>query len=147
MSLEEKVLEYYQRGRRPLSKEEIEDALARLPRMFRVPKKIYVIDGVVKADGAGVGFFRTATDYIVLTPLSDLDTLYHEVAHYNGLGEIAANIIGKLFSCLCRPRVRRVRYREMMERGDEVARKLGLMPAWASMLPPEVKVYVLEEDL
>jgi len=80
---------------------EVEDLLNRLRLMgFVAPQHIFITDEPIMAEVDGRVFFRGLAprggDAIVLSRDADVTTAPHEIVHTLGLGEFAANIIGRL---------------------------------------------------
>jgi len=106
---------------------EVEDLLNSLRLMGLVaPQHVFITDEPIVAEADGAVFFRGLAarrgDTIVLSRDADVTTAPHEIVHTLGLGEFAADVIGRLaalkynvsrglpFSGL---RLREVRYQEV----------------------------------
>ena len=90
------------------------------------PQHIFITDEPITAEVDGKLFFRGVAPYggnaIVLSKHADVTTVPHEIAHNLGLGEFAADIIGKLVAlkynlsksgAFLGLRLREVRYQEV----------------------------------
>jgi len=143
----DKIADYYARGERPLTREEVEEIYAAHPWLPR-PKHIIMLDGDVKIPGGtAVGLTPAGESVMILTPLSDQETILHESIHLFGLGEVAAYTLGPL---LYRKRFSLIRRKpEYVERNDTrevmqfLAERYGLHPE--TMYPePKLRHWVLE---
>ena len=139
-----KVAEYYRRGRRALSEREIADVLSRLPRVLRMPKYVYVLDGVIEVNGVAVGAYRVGRNYLILTPLSDQETVVHETLHVNGLGELLTYALSpRLYRFIMSLPARRKVMLVEEEVTDEDIARLGVAPT--DLLPPGIRKYRIIE--
>lgn len=139
MSVTDKIANYYARGERPLTIEDIERVYETHPWLPR-PQHIVMLDGdVLLPEGAtAVGLTPAGESVMILTPLADEETVIHESIHLAGFGELAAYTLGPL---LARKRFSLFRRRPVYsERGDShqvmryLAERYGLRPE--SMYPP-----------
>ena len=162
----DKLQAWLARGRRPLSAEEIRAALERTPRFIPLPREIIVLDGVLEVDGriaVGATPMKKETGVLILTPLSDEETISHEMIHMLGLGEFAAYTLSPiLFERMKRgiiPRLfpRRVELQPMAPPSEaELFSRFTIVPevleelryCWQCLqtgyqmkLPPELKRY------
>lgn len=142
-----KIANYYARGERPLTKEEIEEVYASHPWLPR-PKHIIMLDGDVKVpEGTAIGLTPAGESVMILTPLSDQETILHESIHLLGLGEVAAYTLGPLLSrkrfSLIRRRPKYVERDDTQEMLHFLAAHYGLRPE--TMYPePKLRHWVLE---
>lgn len=88
----DKVEAWEQRGRRPLTVEEVQEVFNRVP-FLPVPQELVILDGVVQTGPRRMAVGATPVadrNRMILTPLSNEDTVIHESIHGMGLGEVAA---------------------------------------------------------
>jgi len=88
-----KIAEYYQRGG-PLTIEEITQVFVAHP-WLTPPKNVLVLDGDVRTTkGTAVGLTPPGESTIILTPISNKETVLHEWLHESlGVGEIGARLL------------------------------------------------------
>lgn len=142
----------------PITIEQVEDALSRTF-VGRPPKDVFILDGVVDVEKGGrkataIAFMKHGEDYVVFTPLSRLDSIYHEVLHKGLFGfgilgmEPIADIGGKLmarkYQLFPGFRKRNVRYMlcDCMTH-EEILQKLKLQPLFSGT--PQIRHYRLVE--
>jgi hypothetical protein len=127
--------------------EEIEQVYATHPWLPR-PKHIIMLDGDVQIPGAtAVGLTPSGESVMILTPLSDEDTVIHESIHLLGLGELAAYTLSpilsrKKFALLKRSTV----YSERLDQDQVIpflAEHYGLRPE-SMYPPPNIRHWVLQ---
>jgi len=98
-SAQAKVSDYYARGSRPLSLEEITE-VANMHPWIPAPHDILMLDGdVVTRSGTAVGLNPAGERLIMLTPVSNGETVLHEDLHQGwGVGELGARVFSKILS-------------------------------------------------
>lgn len=154
-SAEAKIKDYYDRGGRPLTIEEIERVYAEHP-WLQVPKDIYVLDGDVRIlhdgqyEGTVVGVTPTGEPLIILTPISNDETVIHETLHTYGLQETPTRFLAQI---IARKRFalmpRQVKYDECDCGGAcptalQILSKYNIQPGDTSY--PNIKHYYLVEE-
>ncbi len=89
-----KVQEYYARGQKPLSVQQVQSTIAKHP-LLRPPDHVFILNGVIDVPhGTAVGYTPYGEKVIVLTPLSNEETVLHEMIHEStGLGELPTQIL------------------------------------------------------
>jgi hypothetical protein len=146
MVLSEKVRDYYQRGGQAMSLQEITEVLETHPWLPR-PKQIIVLDGDVQTkDGTAIGLTPPGESVIILTPISNQETLIHELVHKLGFGEMVTYPLSQLiarknFALFRRP----VTYQQTSDisMAMEILQQHGIAPAFEGY--PEIRHYVLAE--
>lgn len=90
----DKLGNWEKRGRRSLTIEEIQGVFDRLP-LIPVPREILMLDGVIDLEPGlvAVGATPVRQPVMILTPLSDEETVVHEATHEIGFGEIGARAL------------------------------------------------------
>jgi len=142
----EKVANYYRRGGRPLSIEEIQQVLNEHP-WIPAPKEVVILDGDVRTEkGVAVGLTPRGERLVILTPISDQETVLHELVHEGfGLGELPTQIVTRVLSMKPTLFPRNVKYRQCLECEShpemigKALEKLGIRPEFAGR--PNVGVY------
>ncbi len=95
--MSQKVENYELRGRRALSIEEVSETISKHP-FLRPPQHVFILNGVIDVPhGTAVGYTPRGEKVIVLTPLSDQETVLHEMVHEStGLGELPTKMITRV---------------------------------------------------
>ena len=142
-----------------VSIEQIEDALSRTV-LGKPPKEVFILDGVVDVEKAGrrvgtaIAFMKRDEDYAVFTPLSRLDSIYHETFHgglfgFGVLGrepfaDIAGRVMALKYQMIPGRRKRNVRYMPCnCMSHEEILQKLRLEPLFTGR--PQIRHYRLVE--
>jgi len=90
-----KVGDYYARGDRAMSIEEVLRVFQTHP-WIPIPKQLIILDGdVVTKGGTAVGLKPQRESLMILTPISNSETVLHEAVHGWGFGELATQVITK----------------------------------------------------
>jgi len=135
--------------------EQIEDALSRTI-IGRPPKEVVIIDGVIdvnKGDRIATAIAMIRDGTAVFTPLSRIDSIYHEMLHQGVLGlgilrgealaDIGGRILALKYQLFPGLKKREVKYQETGS-GEEILSRIRLEPAFEGK--PVVRHYVLVED-
>ncbi|MEM2233718.1 MAG: hypothetical protein QXP81_09305 [Nitrososphaerota archaeon] len=138
--------------------EQVEDALSRTV-LVRPPREIVVIDGVIDVERRGrkkgTAIAMIKKDVAVFTPMSRLDSIFHEALHQGILGfgilggEVIADLGGKVlaikYSLFPGFRKRVVRYQECgCKSHEQILAELGLEPMFEGK--PVIRHYRLVEE-
>jgi hypothetical protein len=151
-SAQEKVSDYYSRGERSLSLQEITDVVRNHP-WIPAPHDILMLDGdVVTNRGTAVGLNPSGESLIMLTPVSNGETVLHEDLHQGlGVGELGARVFSKILSrknfALFPRNVHYEVCSRCQEHPDLIQKQLasyGLTPGFPGY--PDIKHYILVED-
>jgi len=138
--------------------EQIEDALSRTI-LGRVPKEVFILDGIIDVPTRrgvryAIAMMRTDENFAVFTPLSRLDSIFHEALHgglfgfgilnLEPLSEIGGRILAMKYQLFPGLPKRIVRYQECScASHDEILRRLKLQPAFQGV--PQIRHYILME--
>jgi hypothetical protein len=150
-SAQSKVEDYYARGGRALSMDEITQVINNHP-WIPAPHDILVLDGDVVTDrGTAVGLNPSGERLIMLTPVSNGETVLHEDLHQGwGVGELGARVFSKILSrknFAFFPRdVHYGQCSNCAQHPDLIQKQLasyGLQPAFPGY--PNIKHYILVE--
>lgn len=134
--MSQKLEDYYARGQRALSVEEVSQVVSKHP-FLRPPDHVFLLNGVIDAPhGTAIGYTPHGESVIVLTPLSNQETVLHELIHQStGLGEAATQVLARIlrrkeqFTLLRRP----VQFAQCDQAGgcrstQEILQQLRLQP-------------------
>lgn len=143
----DKLANYYARGERPLTMEEVEKVYEVHPWLPR-PQHIVMLDGdVLLPEGStAIGLTPAGESVMILTPLSDEETVIHESIHLAGFGEPMAYTLGPL---LARKRFSLFKRKPVYSERDDtqevrtfLAERYGLRPE-SMYPPPQLRHWVL----
>ena len=120
------------------------------------PKDVFLLDGIIDVEKEGsikVAIAMQRDGSSVFTPMSRIDSIFHETIHHAGLlgfgiirGELAADLGGRLLALKYQlfPGIKKrdVKYQEVsVESAEPILRQLGLEPMFEGM--PVIRHYRL----
>jgi hypothetical protein len=140
-----KVENYYRRGQRALTIEEVQRVFAEHPFLPR-PKHIIILDGdVVTNEGTAVGLTPSGESVMILTPLSDEDTVVHEAIHQFGFGEFMTQLLAPIIERRRARIVQRIPQYQICNSCNThkiLFEKYGIVPE-RIYPPPNIRHYIL----